>query len=298
MKHQYKKFNFRPETLRLIAYVNGLITSYMQQGYTLSVRQLYYQLVARGQVENTLKSYKSIADMVNNGRLAGLIDWAAIEDRNRNIDIRSRWTSGGQILRGSANQFHMDMWEGQERRLYVIVEKAALEGVLGGVCRTYDIPMLAARGYPSVSILRELVLEHFRPAIVNGQRPLILHLGDHDPSGIDMTRDLEERIEMFLEEYDCDYELQRIALNMDQVEEKNPPPNPAKTTDSRYVEYKEKHGEESWELDALEPAYLEELVQGRVRAVIDFDAWDARRLEIEGIRNRLHVVADNFDKEE
>ncbi len=284
----------------LIEYINKLIASYQAQGFMLSVRQLYYQLVARDVVPNTEKSYKRVASIINDGRVCGLIDWDAIEDRGRDIVMRGRWGSGADILDASAYSYHMDMWANQENRLFVIVEKAALAGVLGGVCTKYDVPLLAARGYPSVSVLRELTLEHLTPAIENDQHVTILHLGDHDPSGIDMTRDLGERIEMFVEGELHDISgltINRIALSMAQIEEKKPPPNPAKTTDARFADYRKKFGEESWELDALEPSYMVNLLTSHIERHIDKVSWTERNVEIEAVRKQITKVAVKFRKD-
>lgn len=294
----YKDLRLTESTLELIDKMNDLITSYRDQGYMLTVRQLFYQLVSRAIVPNTLPSYKRVASILNDGRLAGLMDWDAIEDRTRDVVVRSRWTCGEDILRGSADQYHMDLWDGQPHRLFVIVEKEALAGVMSRVCRKYDVPLLAARGYPSVTVVRDLVLTHLLPAIENGQEPIILHLGDHDPSGIDMTRDLCERIDLFLDGDSISYELKRIALNMYQVNETGAPPNPAKTTDSRFADYKKKFGVESWELDALEPKYLDELVTLNIEQHIDFTRWTERQEEIDSVKVRLHKAADNFETQE
>lgn len=300
MKYAYKDIRFQRETLRLIEFLNSMIDDYMAQGFVLSVRQLYYQLVARAMVENTEKSYKRVASIINDGRLAGLIDWDAIEDRGRDIEKRSAWSSGSEILRGCAQQYHMDMWDNQEHRVFVVVEKAALAGVLGGVCRQYDVPLLAARGYPSVSVVRELVIQHIEEAISHGQHPLVLHLGDHDPSGIDMTRDLDERFDLFLSSSGIDpsdWVLRRIALTMPQIEEHSPPPNPAKTTDARFEGYRRKFGDESWELDALEPRMLVDLVTSHIDDVRDPDAWDERQAQIDAVKTRLTKAAADFQAE-
>ena len=298
MKQQYKEISFKPETAALIYFLDDLIASYQQQGFMLSVRQLYYQLVARDKVENTERSYKRVASIINDARLAGLLDWDAIEDRGRDIEVRVRWSSGASIVRSAAQSFHMDMWKNQAERVFVIVEKAALAGVLGGICRQYDVPLLAARGYPSVSVVREMVMEHIKPAMEAGQIPVILHLGDHDPSGIDMTRDLGERLRLFVEgemlDDDIQWDVDRIALTKRQIEEKNPPPNPAKTTDARFASYRKVHGDESWELDALEPSYLVDLVRRHIKKSIDLGAWRERTEEIEHIRTKLTQVADDF----
>lgn len=104
-----------------------------------------------------------------------------------------------------------------------------------------------------------------------GQAPVILHLGDHDPSGIDMTRDIVARLEVF-----TDYagiEVRRVALNMDQVEQYGPPPNPAKLTDSRVGQYIAVYGLDSWELDALEPQVIVDLIEQKTLERRDADLW-------------------------
>ena len=95
----------------------------------------------------------------------------------------------------------------------------------------------------------------------SNQIPIIIHLGDHDPSGIDMTRDITDRIGMF----NCSNAIvNRIALNFNQINEFKPPSNPAKIEDSRFRGYVKKFGEESWELDALNPTTLVDLIRKEV----------------------------------
>jgi hypothetical protein len=291
-KQFYKATNFKAESLALIDTVNKIVDDYIAQGYRLTVRQLYYQLVSKAIVENTEKSYKRITGLVNDGKLAGLIDWEAIEDRTRDFIRRSRWSGGASILQSAAEGFHMDMWEGQYHRPFVIVEKEALAGVLERACSGFDVPLLAARGYPSGTVLREFVVEDVLPALGEDQTVTVIHLGDHDPSGIDMTRDLRERIELFT---DNPVKVDRIALNMDQIDEQQPPPNPAKTTDSRFDGYVRKFGDESWELDALKPQYLNDIVRERVTTLIDTKLWKNRQAEIEGIKTRIRKAAKTFE---
>lgn len=296
MKQEYVSKRFRSDSLALIHTANVIIREYQRQGYVLTIRQLYYQLVARDYIANTLKEYKRVAALFNDARLAGEMDWDAIEDRTREFLRRSRWKSGADVLESAANSFHMDMWENQNSRPFLIVEKEALIGVFERICRQYDVPVLAARGYPSVSVVREFVEEDIVPALNEAQDVIILHFGDHDPSGIDMSRDLEDRFNLFLEPhgYARRFDFIRCALNMDQVRVQNPPENPAKTTDSRFASYRKKFGSSSWELDALSPTYLESLVRSEMDNFIDKNAWYEREQEIEGIRERIIEVSGGF----
>lgn len=290
----YKEQRFSRDNEDLIWTCNSLIRQFQGEGYTLSVRQLYYQLVARDVVPNTLQSYKRVADVLNNARMAGMVRWDAIEDRTREFVTKTRWTSPRQIIQASYDSFHMDMWTNQSTRVFVIVEKEALVGVLERPCYKMDVPLLAARGYPSSSVLREFAVERIMPALYTGQNVQILHLGDHDPSGIDMTRDLDEKLNLFSEtdvhHYDGWLDIQRIALTMDQIDDQRPPPNPAKSTDSRFNDYKKKFGTSSWELDALAPSFIDALVTDHIEDHIDEDALDERRKEVEGYRAEIKAL--------
>lgn len=294
MRQAYASIRFNAKSVDLINRMNAVINDLQSQGYTLSVRQLYYQMVARAVIENSQQSYKRLTNLVNDARMAGEMDWAAIEDRTREFITRSHWSGPRQILRGAAEGFHMDMWETQPCRVFVIVEKEALVGVLKRPCTDWDVPLLAARGFPSSSVLREFARDMVMEANSYGQDVTILHFGDHDPSGIDMTRDLRKRIEVFAECEDLGYSINlvRVALTMDQIEDQRPPPNPAKKTDSRYRSYMREFGSESWELDALSPRYLTQLVEQEIESLHDEDAWAERKAEIEHGRAEIYRVGN------
>ena len=297
MKQCYVYKSFKPEHENKIAVINAIVEEYQAQGYNMTTRQIYYQLVARGYIENTLQSYKRTANLINDAKLAGMIDWDALEDRTRNIITRAHWNGPASIVRACANQYFEDHWQWQEWRVVVMIEKEALVGTLTDLCHRYDVPLLACRGYPSGTVLREAVHEHVMPHCAAGRNVLVLHLGDHDPSGIDMTRDLRERLDMFNENYPG-LELRRIALNMEQIEDQDPPENPAKATDSRYAGYLAEFGDSSWELDALQPAYLNSLVEDNIRDVIDDELWDQKEAVIAEARSRLRSVASDLENDE
>lgn len=154
-KQAYITKRFSADRLITIQRVNDIVEDLQAQGFRLTTRQIYYQLVAGGHIPNTIQSYKNVADTINDGKLAGLIDWEAIEDRTRSFSRVQRWDSGAHILDACIRGYHQDMWVGQQYRVFVLVEKDALKGVLEPTCRRFDVPLLAARGYPSGTVLRE-----------------------------------------------------------------------------------------------------------------------------------------------
>ncbi len=292
MKQSFQEIKFRADTLTVISQANTIIRDYAAQGFLLTLRQLYYQFVARGLRENTERSYKQLGDIISNGRLAGLIDWDAIEDRTRNLRSLTHFDDPAELMANTPHWFRLDEWDNQSNRVEVWVEKDALVGVIEGVCQRYDVPFFACRGYTSQSEMYGAAqrLAHYINA---GQEIHILHLGDHDPSGIDMTRDVRDRLEMFLRN-DIDMNVNRLALNWDQVELYRPPPNPAKITDSRFDGYQRKYGDESWELDALEPRVISDLIEENILALRDEDLWNERIEEERQHKAILENAADRW----
>ena len=269
MKIEYVKFNFAAKTISVIEQANQIIAAYAAQGYDLTLRQLYYQFVSRDLIANKQSEYKRLGSIINDARLGGLIDWNAITDRTRNLVDLAHWSNPAEIVEVCAQQFRNDKWADQCLRIEVWIEKDALSGVFNRVCNEEDIPYFSCRGYTSQSELWGAAMRHVRHQR-RGQKVTVLHFGDHDPSGIDMTRDITDRLHMF----GADTTVERMALNMAQVEEYSPPPNPAKDTDSRFTGYSDIYGDESWELDALEPNVLAQLVRDRVEALKDADRWE------------------------
>ncbi len=289
-KIKYQDRNFQADSAKIVEQCNTIIAEYDAQGFVLTLRQLYYQLVTRDIIANKQSEYKRIGSIVNDARLAGVIDWLAIEDRTRNLRSRSHWNTPGDIISSAAASFHMDLWEDQDYRPEVWIEKDALVGVIEQVCEEYDVPYFSCRGYTSQSEMWVASQRIKKNSFT--QTPIIFHFGDHDPSGNDMTRDIVERLKLFM----GGVELERLALNMDQVEQYHPPPNPAKTTDSRYQTYIAEFGEESWELDALEPAVLADLIRGALDELIDQDLLNEKRDEIEKHREMLTLAAKDWKK--
>lgn len=295
---------FRPETERTIARADSIIAEYAEQGYDLTLRQLYYQFVARGLIENSQKSYNNLGTVVSDARLAGRLPWNRITDRTRNKQGGGGWTSPESIIQAAYQSYHIDLWAQQPHYVEVWVEKEALANVVERACTELNTPWFCCRGYVSQSEMYAAA-QRFSGKISSGKRGFIIHLGDHDPSGIDMSRDIEERMNMFItgcaswrEDFDSSdpdlLEVRRIALNMAQVQAYNPPPNPAKTTDARFASYAYAFGKESWELDALEPRTLEELIDAEVRQLIVPELWDAETLRQQREQASLRLTAERW----
>lgn len=258
----YQNKNFRSDKLALIDKINSVIEEYQRQGYSLTLRQCYYQLVARGIIENNERSYKNTGNLINDARLAGLIDWNAIEDRTRNLKRLSHWSNPQSIIESASDQY-------------------------------MNVPYFCCRGYVSQSEMWS-ASQRFIAQQEKGKMVALIHLGDHDPSGIDMSRDIEERLLMFGVDSD-NFIFKRIALNMEQIDLYNPPPNPAKITDSRCGAYIREYGDKSWELDALEPKVIHDLITDNVTVFYDEYKGDQIKAQVQRERAVMNRVAENWD---
>lgn len=274
MKIAYISKKFRSGTMALIEIANDILSEYQAQGYDLTLRQLYYQMVARDILPNSQRDYKRLGKAVSNGRLAGLIDWTAIVDRTRVMRGTTHWDDPQAILKSAEENYRIDKWSDQAHRVEVWVEKDALVGIVGRVADDLDIDYFSCRGYTSQTAMWKASIRLSRYQR-DGQVPVILHLADHDPSGVDMTRDIVDRMETFGLSDCWMFYVKRIALTMDQVRQYRPPPNPAKLSDSRAEGYIREYGYDSWELDALEPQVLYDLIEDETLAYLQDDRWQA-----------------------
>lgn len=269
MKKVYQSINFLKKSLDLIEHVNRVIDQYQDAGYTLTLRQIYYQLVVEAIIENTEKKYKNLGTLVTNGRLAGLIDWEAIEDRSREFRKQTTWDSPAEILEVAAATYQRDLWATQDNYVEVWIEKNALIAIAEQAASQLYCPVFACVGYASTTTLHEAAKRFIKKTGQNKDCVLI-YLGDFDPSGADMSRDIAERLEGF----EAIVDVRRIALNQEQIDLYKPPPAPAKKTDSRAKKFIAKHGENSWELDALKPGVIEGLITDTIKVYLDQKRFD------------------------
>jgi len=285
----YTPRRFQKRTQKIIDQAAEILTEYTDE--PLSLRQLYYQFVSRDLFANRQANYDRLGDVISNARLAGLISWTAIEDRERTCHTAYVQDDPEAVLDNIAAHYAPDRWAEQDNYVECWIEKASLVRSIQTPCEKWDVPFMACKGYVSSSEMWQGSLR-FRQAMRAGKSCHLIHLGDHDPSGIDMTRDNLDRMEVF----GADIEIHRIALNMDQVRKHNPPPNPAKLTDSRVGNYIDNFGEKSWELDALTPTIIRELVEKQILELIDMPDWEKKSSEGQADKEMLQWIEMNSNK--
>jgi hypothetical protein len=322
MKELFVPKEFRTEALERIKSINSVIRSFQDQNLKLTLRQLYYNLVATNEIPNKASAYDSLGSLLSDARLAGLVDWDAIEDRGRAPFTPDHWDDLSDFSTDVLRSFRLNRWQGQRFYLEVWVEKQTLAGIVQPITNEYHVTFLANRGYSSQSTMYDSAkrfiaacagVEDIQCQTCSGsgacgncdgdgldpdtqdgtcsrcvegkcivcsgsskvrdvvKEPRILYIGDHDPSGEDMVRDIRDRMTMFGV---SGIRVLKIALTKPQIERYDPPPNPAKLTDSRARAYIDKHGDDSWEVEALPPAELNKIIRYALDKHVDRSKMD------------------------
>jgi hypothetical protein len=291
MKELFRTTNFRPAALEKIDQMNVIIDEYQEQDLRLTARQLYYQFVSRDLIPNQPAEYKKLTALLTDARYAGLVDWDAIEDRGRVAASPSEFDDIGELTRVAMRAYRLPRWEGQDHYAELWVEKQALAGVLEPLASEFHATLMVNKGYSSASAMKESAERLINKA--DDREIDIFYLGDHDPSGEDMVRDIEERLAEFGV---CNLAVVKIALTTHQVKQYRPPPNPAKLTDPRAAAYIAKHGNKSWEVDALPPNVLAQLIRAAFEAILDVKKMDAIKRREEADKKRLLAAVRKLTK--
>ena len=264
-----------------------------EYSYRLTVRQIYYRLISPPYqlFPNTATNYKTFDKILTKARERKEVDWRKIEDRARSIlggEKQPIFSSEEQYvdwLFQLLNETYYDKshWDDQPNHVEVWVEKDALSTLFERAIKQYRLVVFPSRGYSSYTKVME-ALERFpqRKSVI------ILHFGDHDPSGLDMSRDLSSRLKGYSDTNDDGgLVVKRIALGIEQVRELALPPNPTKKADPRAREYTTKYGDECWELDAVPPDTLAQWVRDAVEREIDSSAWRETQEMVKGEREKI-----------
>lgn len=285
----YKAHRFSKSTLATLETANAIVAEYSAQGLVMSLRQLYYQFVARGIAPNQKQFYKNLSYILVEARMTGLMDWRAIEDMTRFLRGRTHYDSPTDAVNYLVHRYGEDLWTDQKKRFEVWIEKDSLLGTIAKVCNDLDVSYFSCRGYTSAS---EIWKASQRLIGYPQDDVTVIHMGDHDPTGIDATRDIQDKLDIFT---DGQVKVVRIALTKKQIRKYKPPPFDAKIKDSRYKAYVAQHGNTCWELDSLPPDKLAGLVRETIEPHIIKKKMKARKEEQEENRDLLRLLTNHED---
>lgn len=339
----------------LCEHIVDVTEDFAAQGYKLTLRQLYYQLVGKNLIPNHMTVYKKLGRVKDALAYGGVLDWATFEDRNRKPSVAYTEISPKEALKNTLAYYNLDKQAGQSTMIEVHSEKDAISGILSPVTRKYTVPLVINRGYSGSTAMYE-AYKRFTAHIQKkrGNKAAVIYFGDFDPSGLDMVRDIEDRLIYMMvrgenglaaaaidwySEYDCIYDtydliglagyerlekmtaeptermidlytravtelyirkeelltIQHAGLTRPQIDEYNPPPNPAKITDSRAAKYIAEHGSESWEVDALSPAVMSSLAKSFIIHNMEADKFNEVVGREKKDKAQLKRIIDSID---
>jgi hypothetical protein len=279
-----------PESAHLIAVIRRILEEHKQFG-KLTVRQVYYQLVSRGVIENSKSSYQKYVNHLTTGRKGGVIPWDAFEDRTRMFykeplprydlsnesdpqDALKSWFRYALNPKVST-EYDLSRWKDQPYYVELWVEKDALAGFLSPLCERLGVGLVVSRGYTSYTFKQEAI-QRFTKCLTDGSGkvPVLLYLGDLDPSGYDIFRCLNEEIDVAV--------VKRIGLHPQDVNQFSLIPNPIKDTDTRTKGFKNLYPElrdNVYELDALPPGELMDRARENILKYFDEDIHEENEKE-------------------
>jgi hypothetical protein len=291
---KFENWNPQPGTLAIVE--AALVAYEDMKDFEPTLRTSYYQLVQGDDkvLDNKQSEYKRLGAILTKARNAGLFPWDALLYKGRIVEEPYIRSDASEILGGIPYHLSLDKWEGQEYYVEVFVEKQAQEGVVEKVCSKYHVPSLSCKGYLSSTAAYDAG-KRFEQAAQEGKELVLIHLGDHDPSGLDMTRDNGDR----LDKYGWlarDLTVDRIALNMNQIDSLSLPPDPTKEGDSRSRDYKRKYGDKMWELDAIKPQDLQPILDSAIRKYLDIDLFNDMLAQQKEMRSDLTWLGEHADE--
>lgn len=292
---------FRGETKTVLVPAIIQTVEEMRDYWPLTVRQLYYQLVAKLVIPNELKQYQKVSRVNTTLRRNDIVPWSAFEDRTRRtIEKRGEsdvhefayWQMDSFL---NYNYYGRCYVQNQDNYVEVAVEKDALSSIVSDAIWKYCTRLNIVKGQVSATMLNEMA-ERFEQAVFNGQHPILLYLGDFDPTGIAIPESIVNKLD---EHHGVEVELNRVGLNPDQVSQYNLPESvdAAKATDPNYRKFIRRFGNASpTELDALHPRDLTDLIQTALESVLDMTDVEQQK-EIEATeRLTLKHAKQDFEQ--
>ena len=270
---------YQAKTLGLIGQVQEILNEYQAR---LTVRQIYYRLVAKQIIPNDLQSYKRLDSILSNARKSGDIPFEAIIDRTRIPIKNSSWPNLGNFLTTVRQAYRKSKWDNQEKWVEVWLEKDALSGVFEPITNEYDVYLVVGRGYQSLSALYDASSRFGR----SGKPVYILYFGDFDPTGEDIPRSIESNL---INYFGISPNIEKVALTLEDIKAYSLPPAPTKASDPRSNRFVQEYGDLAVELDALPPDVLEEKIRTSIEKHLDREQFQ-EDLKVEKRENKKLAV--------
>jgi len=276
--------NENRKTTRLIAAAVAILKAESP----MTIRQLFYRLVSQGLIPNDRKSYQNVSRVMTKPRDDGRCSFDAIVDRSRPSYTPSVWKDASKYGEAIKKSYRKDYWETQPNHVEIWTEKDAIIGSIEPVTDELGVTVRVGRGFLSTTKAHDIA-ERFQGI----DKPIhVFYLGDHDPSGQEIERDLYERIRTYGSGY---FDLERLAIHKSDISLYNLPPLRIKDGDLRAAKFRRQYGEECVELDALPPDILRARIRDAVEYLQDLVAWNravaVEKVELASIQDAARMWA-------
>ena len=250
--------------------------------HPMTVRQVFYRMVALGAIEKTDGEYKrTVGRLLLDMRLAGELPFGWIADNTRWMRKPRTYAGWESALQFTAQTYRRALWADQAAYVEIWLEKDALAGVLYEETARWDVPLMVVKGFPSATFLYEAA-----QAIAEQGKPAHLYyFGDHDPSGVAITRNVETRLRQFAP--GVALHVERVAVTREQIRSMGLPTRPTKRTDSRSKGF----AGESVEVDAIPSVTLRDLARQCIEQHVDGAALSVTRVAEASERDYLTTLA-------
>jgi hypothetical protein len=240
--------------------IMAAILDLLHEDNPMTVRQVFYRLVSQRVIEKTEQEYDgTVVRLLTRMRTMGLVPYEWIADNTRWQRKPKTYHSLDGMLNAQIQFYRRALWDEQEVYVEFWLEKDALAGVMYEITAPWDVPLMVARGFSSLSYLYEAA-EAIKAA---GKPACLYYFGDHDPSGVMIPLTIERRLREMAP--DCDIQFSRVAVNPDQIEAMGLPTRPTKKNSSHFRGFEG----ESVEVDAIPPPLLRDMAAALILAHID-----------------------------
>jgi hypothetical protein len=270
--------------------IQDIIKEYRDNRLVLTLRQVHYQLVSKNLIENNDKEYRSLSNLLANARLAGVIDWNSIVDRNRESRIPYYENDITDSIERTLRCYRLDRMKNQDVYIEVMIEKMAIYEIVKQVTDAYSITLTGNKGNCSVTVLYDCA-NRLKKACAEGKYCIILYIGDHDPSGLMMIDSICNQLSLM-----CvpNFEFRPIALTQEQALQYNLPVNPVKMSDKNSPNYIEKYGKAAWECDALPTKVMQDILRMEILSCIDCDKYQDMLDQEENEKKELSEIIKSW----
>jgi len=294
----------------LVEHTKEIMTQYTTK---LTLRQIFYRLVSKHIIDNTVQQYKYLSSVLVDARIKGIIPFDSMEDRTRRMHDSSYYQISKHLLfyieyanreveppqkylneardylENCLDYFELPKWLNQKNYVEVWLEKEALSGLFQQTTSELHVRLAPCRGYPSLTFMYDA-----SKALSNIKEPItILYFGDFDPSGMDIERHVQERFNQF----GIDANVIRIGITREQIDKYDIPPMPTKKSDARTALFVEEHGDIAVELDALDPDVLQQMIKDSVLNYFNEDIHKKVIEERDNIKSELEDKLDTLNLE-